>query len=384
MPLSRRSFVRSVSAGSLGALGVPWVSARGMEALAGGSRSSAATGYPGDNGAIRLSSNENPHGPSPVALAAMTKGFADANRYPEAYQAQLLGAIASYNAVSGDNVLIGCGSGELLRIAVEAFTTPTRALITAAPTFEAPEKFAQVLGHPVRAVPVDQDLRLDLGAMAKAAVGSGLVFLCNPNNPTGTAHPRSAVREFVATVHRTSPETTILIDEAYVDFADLGGYGSMIPDAVDDPHLLVTRTFSKVFGLAGLRVGYMIAHSATADRLEPYRLAAGVGVLAAVGALASLPLGDHIAEQVRLNREARAFTRQAIEKHGYHVIPSDTNFVMIDIRRDAAQFQLACRQRGVQIGRVFPPLLTHARISIGTMDEMRRAMDAIAPVLQAG
>jgi histidinol-phosphate aminotransferase len=353
-----------------------------MEALAGGSRSSASTRYPDDHGAIRLSSNENPNGPAREALDALTQALHDANRYPEGYLAQLLSAIASHFGVSADNVVVGCGSGEILRMAVEAYTLPTRALVTASPTFEAPERFAQVLGHPVRAVPVDQDLRLDLEAMAKAAEGAGLVYLCNPNNPTATAHPLSAVRNFVAAVRRTSPDTTILIDEAYFEFADLAGYGTMIPDAMNEPYIIVTRTFSKVYGLAGLRVGYMIAQTSTAARMEPYRLGAGLGVLAASAAQASLPLTDHVAEQARLNRETRAFTRQAFEKLGFHVVPSDTNFMMIDVRRDAADFQRACKQRGVLIGRVFPPLLTHARISVGTMDEMRRAMDAIGPILQ--
>ncbi|MEP7345174.1 MAG: aminotransferase class I/II-fold pyridoxal phosphate-dependent enzyme, partial [Gemmatimonadaceae bacterium] len=185
MSQSRRSFVRTVSAGSLGALSIPWVSARGMEALAGGERSSAAIRYPDDHGAIRLSSNENPHGPAREALDALAQALRDANRYPEGYQLQLLSAIASNFGISTDNVVIGCGSGEILRMAVEAYTSPTRALVTGSPSFEAPERFAQVLGHPVRAVPVDSTFRLDLDAMATAAEGAGLVFLCNPNNPTG-------------------------------------------------------------------------------------------------------------------------------------------------------------------------------------------------------
>src|SRR6185436_2668580 len=138
----------------------------------------------------------------------------------------------------------------------------------------------------------------------------------------------------------------------------------------------------KVYGLAGLRVGYMIAHTTTVDRLVPYRLGGGVGVLGAAAARVSLVLRDHVAEQARVNRETRKFTRQAFEKLGLRVVPSDTNFVMVDVHRDAAEFQRACKERGVLIGRVFPPLLSHARISIGTMDEMRRAMAAIGPILQ--
>ena len=382
MSQSRRSFVRTVSAGSLGAISIPWVSARGMEALAGTAPSSAPTRYPDDHGAIRLSSNENPYGPARDALDALTQALRDANRYPEGYLASLVTAIASHYGAATDNVIAGCGSGEILRMAVELYTSPTRALVAASPTFEAPERFAQVLGHPVRPVPVDGNLRLDLDAMAQAAQGAGLVYLCNPNNPTGTSHPLAAVRDFVATVHRLSPDTTILIDEAYFEFADLAGYGTMIPDALTDERIIVTRTFSKVYGLAGLRVGYMIAHRNTVHQMEPYRLGAGVGVLAGAAARASLELRDHVIDQARLNRETRAFTRQAFEALGYHVVPSDTNFMMVDIRRDVAGFQDACKQRGVLIGRVFPPLLTHARISVGTMDEMRRAMDVIGPVLQ--
>lgn len=377
MSLSRRSFVRTVSAGGAGALVLPWVSARGMEAAGADAMSPAA---PTAGGVIRLSSNENPHGPAPEAIDAIRQAFVDANRYPEAYTAQLVTAVAAAFEVAEANVVVGCGSGELLRVAVEAFTSPARALVSAAPTFELPEKAATTFGHLVRSVPVRPDLGLDLEAMAAAANGAGLVYLCNPNNPTASAHPARAIRETIAQIHRTTPDAAVLVDEAYFEFCDLPGYETMIPDALADPRLLVTRTFSKVHGLAGLRVGFAIGHPETISRITPYRLGSGVGVLSSAAARASLRQLDRVPEQVRLNDQARAFTRHALEQSGYTVAPTYANFMMFDARRDTVEFQRACASRGVQIGRAFPPLTTHARISVGTMDEMQRAMELLAPV----
>jgi histidinol-phosphate aminotransferase len=235
---------------------------------------------------------------------------------------------------------------------------------------------------PIREVPVDASLRVDLAAMLDASSNAGLIFLCNPNNPTGTAHPASAIREFVDAVHQRSPETYILVDEAYFEYVDDPSYATALPLAMSNPHVIVSRTFSKIFGLAGLRAGYAVAHADTIARLDAYRLSNGINVFGAVAARASLGLPDHVRRQQQLNRDARAFTAASLRSLGCVMTPSQTNFVMADIQRDPKVFQSECRARGVAVGRPFPPLATHARISIGTIDEMRVAMNVFAEVLK--
>lgn len=376
MPQSRRAFLGTAAVGS--ASFIPFLQARGLEA---GEWSSSRV--PDENGVIRLSSNENPHGPAQAAINAITRTIADANRYPFASDTALRAAIARRHGVKEENVLIGAGSGEILRIATEALTSSSAHLVTAAPTFEQPAAHMARLGREARAPRVDSALRLDLGAMLSASPGAGLVFLCNPNNPTGTAYPLSDVMTFIGDVHRRSPASYVLVDEAYFEYCDLPGYDTAIPAALNDPRIIVARTFSKVFGLAGMRVGYGIAHADTVKKLDPWRLQNSVTALSSAAAMASCDLGDHIRMHQKLNGEARALTLKTLNDAGFRTLPSYTNFVIADIRRDAKQFQDACTKAGVSIGRPFPPLDTHARISIGTMDEMQRALPILTRLLSA-
>jgi histidinol-phosphate aminotransferase len=266
-------------------------------------------------------------------------------------------------------------------MAVLAFTRGDRALVTAAPTFEEPADVAAVVGAPVRAVRVDGALRLDLAAMADQARGAGLVFLCNPNNPTSTVHPAADVRDFVTRAHRASPEAVVLVDEAYHEFVEDAGYATAIPLALADPRVVVARTFSKIHGLAGLRVGYAVGAAPTIAAMRRHRLGLGVSGLAAAAALAALGQRTFVRRQQALNREARAFTQRFLADRGHAVASSETNFLFVDLRRDSRAFQDACAKRGVLVGRPFPPLTTHARVSIGTMAEMRRAVAVFRDVL---
>ena len=375
MPQTRRGFVGSV-VGSAAML--PFVQARGLEG-----RWADPRGALDANGVIRLNSNENPYGPARTALDAITRAFTDANRYTGSNDAALKASIAMRHGVKEEQVLLGAGSGEILRIVCEALTSPAAHLVAAAPTFEQPAAHMARLGRRVDAPRVTAQLALDLDAMEAASPGAGVVFLCNPNNPTGTAYPVSDVLAFIERVHRRNPSCTVLVDEAYFEYCDLPGYGTAIPAALANPRIIVARTFSKVFGLAGMRVGYAIAHADTIKQLEPWRLQNSISALSSAAAAASCDLGDHIREQQRLNQEARRFTLQALGDAGFRARPTYTNFVMTDIGRDAKAFQAACLAKGVAIGRPFPPLDTHARISVGTMDEMRRAMPIIVGLLKA-
>lgn len=377
MSVSRRHFVSALGLGGAGLLTPPFISGRGHEARLADWLTVPAM----PPGLIRLDSNENPNGPGARALEAIRAMFGESNRYPDAQDDALVAAIARANGVSEENVVLGCGSSETLRMCVEAFVNTAQHLVTAAPTFELPQTFARTMGRPVVTVPVDDKLRLDLGQMGDKAGGAGLVFFCNPNNPTATVHGDAAVREFVARVRRGSPATYILIDEAYHEYVDDPSYRTAIPLALADPNVIVARTFSKVFGMAGLRVGYGIMHRDTARRLQGWRLGSGVSVLALAAAAAMVNDKEHIALEQRRNREAKAFTRAFFEKAGYEVGASEANFLMINLRRDLRPVREACRREGIAVGRPFPPLTTHLRVSIGTMEEMQKATEVLRRVL---
>jgi histidinol-phosphate aminotransferase len=381
--VSRRSFLRSLGIGGA-AVALPFVSARGMEArLVETVPEWLRAASPQASRLIRLDSNENPNGPAAEAFRAMTEGFGESNRYPDDHIRRVTVAIADHFKVPADHVMLGCGSGETLKVAVEAFVTRDRQLVTAAPTFESPARRADSLGLPVAAVPVDQGLRLDLDGMAAASRTGGLVFLCNPNNPTGTVHGATAVRGVIDQILKSSPDAIILVDEAYHEYVDDPSYATMMPLALEEPRVIVSRTFSKVHGMAGLRLGFAVGKPATLMKLRPHLVDSNVNVLVAEAAIASMAAQGHVEREVARNAEGRRYTREFFEKAGYAVVPSAANFLMVDIRRELRGFREACRQQGVAIGRPFPPFTNYARISIGTMDEMRTATGVFAKVLEA-
>lgn len=381
MPLTRRDFLQGLGTGSAGLALRPALGASGLEdtpALAGLPPLARSTGP------IQLDRNENPNGPGRHVLDAVRAALGEASRYPDDPEEELRKAIATAYGLTPDWVLLGCGSTEILRIAVMAFCRADRPLVTAAPTFEEPVRMAGALKVPVLEVPVDGAMRLDLDAMARAAAPSaGLLFVCNPNNPTASVHGTAAIRDFVSRTHRVAPEATLLLDEAYHDYVEDPSYASAVPLVRDDPRVVVSRTFSKVYGLAGFRVGYVIARPETIATMRPWRVGNGINLGAAAGAVAALGAPAHIQSELRISREVKSFTRRFFEELGYRVEPSETNFVMVDIRRDAKLFKEACLPRGVAVGRQFPQFKTHSRISIGSMDEMKRATKIFRAVLAA-
>ncbi len=377
MRVSRRSFVGSALAGSTALL-----TARGLEAATWDPSGSLPSMFD-RNGVIALNSNENPYGPARAAIDAFAKAYDVANRYPAKTEDALREAIAARHGVKPENVLVGCGSGETLKMATEAYTSDSRHLVTASPTFEQPATAMQRLGRPIKASNVDSGLGLDLNAMENDSANAGLVFLCNPNNPTGTVHSLRDVLSFIERVNRKSPGTMILVDEAYFEYVDHPDYGTAIPAALANKSILVARTFSKVFGLAGMRVGYGIAHADVVAKLAPWRVQNGISQLSIAAAVASANLTEHVKTQQKLNNEARAYARKAMNDAGFKTLPSHTNFIMSDIKRDPKAFQDLMLTKGVAVGRPFPPLKTHARISIGTVDEMHKAMPIILNALKS-
>ncbi|HEX7086483.1 MAG TPA: aminotransferase class I/II-fold pyridoxal phosphate-dependent enzyme [Vicinamibacterales bacterium] len=369
--MERRSFIRLV--------GLNGLAVAATACAARGSRPAPASA---PSTPIRLSSNENAHGPGERALAAVREALGSANRYAFGAAGELRHAVADANGVPADHVLPGCGSSQVLEAIVAASTGPDRALVTAVPTFELATGQARALGAPVIEVPVDSSLRLDLEGMAARAAGAGLIYVCNPNNPTGTLHDAAAIARFVDEVGRRAPDATVLVDEAYHEYVERPGHESAVAIARDNPRVIVVRTFSKIYGMAGLRVGYAIARPETLRPLSAYLDGLSLSVLSVNAALAALSDTERAAEQRALNSAARAFTADALRSAGCRVIESDANFVMVDVGRDVRFFAAACRRRGVEIARPFPPLLTHARITIGTMSDMQAAVPVFLDALK--
>jgi histidinol-phosphate aminotransferase len=389
---SRRSFFDVLVGGRAEADAGAWLAARGHEDYQAQSAQAADPAprprpvVPPGVKEIKISSNENPLGPGRAVLDAIVRQFPEAGRYPfnsTPGDGALVTAIATSFGAKPENVVLGAGSQEVLKSAVRAFTSPAKGLVTASPSFENCPNVAKRLGHPVVEIKVDANMRLDLDAMAAAATGAGLVFLNNPNNPTATVHGASAIEDFVRRVRSASPDTVILIDEAYHEYVTDPAYKTAVPLALQTPNVFVARTFSKAFGMAGLRVGYAIGAADTMKPMHRLKMPYNVSVFGIAAALAALNDAKHIEQEKARNTEVRAFTLKALADLGCKASDSHCNFLFVDIGRPAVDFREACAARGILVGRDFPPFeKTHARISLGTMDEMKKATAVFRSVLR--
>ncbi len=322
---------------------------------------------------VRLSSNENPYGPSPAALKAMTDGFSLAWRYPDEHADMLADELARLHSVPVEQVLLGDGSGEILKLCAAAFTGKDKKLVVANPTFEAIARHAGVAGAEVVKIDLTPDYGHDLKKMIAAANGAGLVYICNPNNPTASITPKNELSDFLA---KLSPATIVLVDEAYHHYVETKDYESVIPLVQQYPNLIVTRTFSKIYGMAGLRCGYCITQRANIGMLKTHQTWDSVNIMALVAALASLKDPDHVVRGRKLNNEVKKSVCMELDTLGYRYIPSHANFMMIDLRREVRPVIDALRTRGVEVGRLFPALPTYMRVTIGTSAEMKQFLSA--------
>ena len=395
--ISRRRFAHLLGAGAAYA-----VAQRGTS-LGSASRAAESVLHPTSaSSVVRLNSNENPYGPSPMALKAMTDAFSLAWRYPDEHADLLVETLAKINGVNSDQISLGDGSGEILKMCASAFTgplssgnqpsvplaRPTRGgaltftpgrgkMIVADPTFEAILNHARVNGAEIVKVPLTKNFSHDLAKML-AAASEGLIYVCNPNNPTASITPRNEMREFIGKVPRG---TMILVDEAYFHYADSPDYETVIPMIKDHPNLIVARTFSKIYGMAGLRCGYCVAQSETIQRLRPHQTWDSVNIMALAAAIASLSDSDQVTSGRRLNGETKRNLAGELDAMGYQHIPSQANFMMIDVKRPVRPIIDALRQRGVQVGRPFPTLPNHMRVTIGKQTEMDAFLSAFRQVM---
>jgi histidinol-phosphate aminotransferase len=330
---------------------------------------------------IDLSSNENPYGPSPAALEAMTGTQPVACRYPDAAEERLIEAIARHHATLPDRVVLGCGSSEVLRLCDAAFLGPGRTVVAAEPTFEAVLHYAKVTRAESVQLPLTADFRHDLAAMARACDSrTGLVYVCNPNNPTGTIVRGDALVSFLERVPATA---VVVVDEAYHHFVEDPAYRSAATLVERFPNLVVTRTFSKIYGMAGMRLGYALASAANAEALRAQAAWSNVNVAVAEAALASLADSDLPARQRALLNGTRLALCRALESDGRRYIPSETNFMLIDVGGDVRPLIAAFEARGIKVGRRFAAMPQWLRVTIGRPEETEAFFRVLGELVKA-
>jgi histidinol-phosphate aminotransferase len=329
-----------------------------------------------------LGSNENPLGPSPMALAAARAALDGAYRYPDPRGAVLRHALAARHDLAPDRIVLGNGSHELLILLAQCFAGPSQAVVYSQYGFAVFALAAAGVGAPAITVPAlpgsdpEAPFGHNLDAMADAVrEDARLVYLANPNNPTGTWFDIDALAHFMARV----PERTLVVaDEAYAEYTDAPGLTSARALLDRYPNLIVTRTFSKAYALAGLRVGYLMAHASVAAVLERLRESFNVNNVALAAATAALGDQDYLARAIAFNREERAWLAGELRARGYQTLPSQTNFLLLDLDRNADPLERHLFARGVIVRPMTGYGLPHTvRISVGTRQANERLLEAL-------
>ncbi len=330
-------------------------------------------------GMVWLNANENPDGPCERAREAMRRAMPECWRYHYPEFPEIYAAVARSVGLSPEQVLVGAGSSEVLCAAVHAFTSPARPLITPSPSFELPADLASALGRRVVQAPLTDGYLADVERLVREAAQAegSLVYLCNPNNPTSALLPDERLKRLV---ERLPPGTVLLVDEAYLDYVEGAEQLSALRYVRAGAPVVVTRTFSKIYGMAGLRVGFACARPDLIRRMRPFRsgVISYVSAQAALAALEEAPrlIPERRARLARLRAELCAWLRE----RGFDYIEPSANFVMIRVRRDVRALIEALWERGVAVGRPFPPLHDMLRVSIGTAADMARFREAFEQV----
>ncbi len=388
MALSRRNFVRTVGIGAAGALTTSFIGARGRENAIWSAIETPLHAV--EPGMIVVSSNENPMGPGEKVLDAIRAAFGGDGARPGRYSGSsrdLVAELAKKHAVKPENIVLGCGSTQILRSVTHLYTAKDKPLVATIPTYEECAEYATLMGNKVIGVPLNDEFKPDLDRFADAAKGAGLVFYCNPSNPSSTYVGAKATRDFIKKVNSLSPETTILVDEAYYEYVTDPDHETFIPLAVTDPRIIVARTFSKAYGMAGLRIGYAVGHVDAIKKLSDWDAGSGtssLNVLAMHAAIAAVQQDDSFISKERArNAAVRDFTMKWFADRGMKPADSQANFMFVNIGRPAKEFRDACRAKNVVVARDFPPFeKTHCRIAFGTMDEMQKAVKVFDEVLK--
>jgi histidinol-phosphate aminotransferase len=326
-------------------------------------------------GTVKINANENPMGPCPEAAEAIHKVVEQGGRYRYEETFAFIDAMAQSEGLGSDHVLPYAGSSDPLHRAVLAFTGPEKSFVVAEPGYEAGAKAAAFVSARVIKVPLRKDWSHDVRAMAAADPDAGLIYVCNPNNPTGSLTPRDEIEYLVANKPRGA---IVLLDEAYIHLSKTAERGSAMVAAGKD--VIILRTFSKIYGMAGLRAGAALGRPDLLEKIRGYG-AGALPVTGMVGATASLKAKGLVEKRRAIIADVREETVAWLQKKGFDVIPSEANMIMIDVRRPGAQFAHAMLRERVAIGRSWPSMPQHVRVTIGTGEEMAKFRAAFGRVM---
>lgn len=325
-------------------------------------------------GPIRLTSNENPYGPSLMARQAMAEAIVQSNRYPWDVTTKLREKLGALHGLSKDHILMGAGSSEILGLTAQLAALNKGNAITADPAFSIWIPAAEKLGLTIIKVPLTEDKRHNLPAMlSQLKDDTCLFYICNPNNPTGTTLPSDTVKN---AAEEASKKALVIIDEAYLEYSNEPSLASLVNN---NKNIVIAKTFSKIYGLAGARIGYAIAHPDTIQKLaglQPW-VNAGASAVSLAAALASLEDKAFIQSSKEKNTEANHFTQKELTSLGLKVIPSQTNFIYYSLGDYKGDWQEALRSKNILTGRIAEANGQWTRTTIGTMTEMRQFISAV-------
>ena len=381
MSVSRRSFLGGAAAalGTLGS-GVDLFAQGRNQPAQGGAGRPALDDY---DSFAHLSSNENCWGPPESVMKAMNNAWKYANRYgyPDA---NIVGEIAKHHGVKQENILLTAGSGEVLDVVGTTYLMGNKKVLGVEPSYSSVYQHAtSIKTSAIKLALNPKDYRQDMAAMIKVANQRaseiGLVYLCNPNNPTGLIVTKQEVRQLLDGIPAGMP---VLIDEAYHHFVDTPDYATSVPYVIEGRKVIVARTFSKIAALAGMRLGYAIAPADMIQQMRPYAMSS-INALVKHGGAAALKDTESQARIKKMTIDLREKTSSDLRAYGYDVIPSQTNFFMVEIGREIQPVIDEFREKKVLVGRPFPPMTKHMRVSIGTEDEMARFMKAFKEIFPA-
>ncbi len=324
--------------------------------------------------AVKINANENPAGPCPEAIEAMHKVIADGGRYQYEETFTFSRTLAEQEGLKPGYVMPFAGSSDPLHRVVLAFTSPTKALVMADPGYEAGERAARFIGAKVAKVPLTSTYAHDVKAMLAADPNPGLFYICNPNNPSGTVTPRADIEYLLA---NKPPGSIVVLDEAYIHFSDEAFGTDLI---AKDKDVIVLRTFSKLYGMAGLRAGAAIGRPDLIGKISSYG-AGALPVTGMVGATASLTARNLVAERRKLMKRLRDDQFAFLDKNKFNFVPSVSNKFMVDVKRPAHEFIQAMQAEKVYVGRAWAAWPTHVRVTVGTADEMSKFQAAMLKVM---
>ncbi len=357
--ISRRGFFR-FAAGASALASLPMLTEAHL-ALA------ARPHFADPNKGIHIDANENPMGPSEAARQAMVNIVPRGGRYLFTMEEELADIFAKQGGLKPDSVIPFAGSTEPLHYTVLAFTSKDKPLVIGDPGYEAPMWAAQVSGAPVIKVPLADPKGAashNIKAMLAAASNPGVIYICNPNNPTGTCTPRSDIEYAVANAPK---DTIVLIDEAYIHLCDAPRSLDFVKEG---KNVIVLRTFSKLYGMAGIRMGFAVGRPDLLEKIAAFSGQNALPITAVAAAKASLLDADLIPTRKKIIADTRAQTIAWLKSEGYAATPSESNCFMLDVRRPGKEVQAALAAKDMYIGRIWPAWPTQVRITVGTPDEM--------------